>query len=73
MSSRIHTSNTSEELSSKALDLTIRKWDKGIALQKIKNTLSKQVHDNADMSAVVETIPKMYTSVSVFVVICLES
>jgi hypothetical protein len=60
-------------LSGKALDLTVRKWHKCVAFQEVKNALSKQVHDYADVTSVVKAITKMYASVSIFVVVCFES
>jgi len=67
------TSNAGEELSGKALNLAVRKWHKLVALEKIEYTLTKQIHDNTNVASVVETIPKMYAAVSVFVIIGFES
>jgi len=67
------TSNTCEELSGKALNLTVRERDERVSFQEIEDTLSEEIHDNADMSPVIETVSKVYTSVPVCVVIGLES
>jgi hypothetical protein len=55
-----------------ALDLAIWEWDKRVELQKVKDTLPKQVHDNADVSPKIKTVPKMYASVSVLLIIGFE-
>jgi hypothetical protein len=41
MNDRILTGNASKELSSKALNLTVWKRHKGVALEKVKNTLTE--------------------------------
>jgi hypothetical protein len=41
MDDRILTGNTGEELSSKALNLTVWKRNKGVALEEVKNTLTQ--------------------------------
>lgn len=66
------TSNTSEELSRKALYLAVREGYKAIALEKIKDTLTQKVHDNTYMTSVVETISEMDASVSVLLVVGFE-
>ena len=63
------TSNTGKELSGKGLDLAVRERHKGVAFQEIEDTLSQQIHDNTDVSSVIETVPQMYTSVSIFPVV----
>jgi hypothetical protein len=66
------TGNTSEKLPSKALDLTVWEWDKSIALEKVKDALAKEIHDDANVPTEIEAVSKMYASVAVLVVICLE-
>lgn len=69
---RILTSNTGEELSSKALDLAVGKRDEAVALKKVKDTLTEKIHDDANMAAVVEAVPKVDASVSVLIIVGLE-
>jgi hypothetical protein len=64
--------NASKELSSKVLDLAVRKRHETVALQEVENALAKEVHNNANMAAVVEAVPEMYASVSIFVVVGLQ-
>lgn len=66
------TCNASEELSGKTLNLTVRERHKVVALEKVEDTLSEQVGDDADMTSIIETVSKMDTPVSVFGVICFE-
>jgi hypothetical protein len=66
------TCNAGEQLSCKTLNLTVGERHEVVALKEVKNTLSEQVGDDADMASVIETVSKMDTSVSVFGVICLE-
>lgn len=54
------------------MDLTVREGYKIIALQEVENTLAKKVHDNADVATEIESVSKMYATVSVFLVVCLE-
>jgi hypothetical protein len=69
----IRTGNASKELSSKVLDLAVRERHETVALQEVENALAEEVHNNANVAAVVEAVPEMYASVSIFVVICLQS
>lgn len=66
------TCNASEELSGKTLNLTIGERHEMVALKEVEDTLSEQVGDDADMVSIIETVPKMDASVSVFGVICFE-
>lgn len=66
------TSNTCEELSGKALDLAVRERNEGVALEEIKDALIEQVHDDADVTPVVEAISKMDASVPVLFIVGLE-
>lgn len=63
------TGNTGKELSSKTLDLTAWERYKAISLEKIEDTLTQQVGDNADVISEVERVSQMYTLVPVFLVI----
>lgn len=67
------TGNASKELSSKVLDLAVRKRHETIALQEVENALAEEVHNNAYMAAIIEAVPKVYASISIFVVIGLQS
>lgn len=63
------TSNTREELPSKALDLTARKRHKSISFQKIENALSKEVGNDAYVVSKVERIAQVYALVSICLII----
>lgn len=67
------TGNAGEELSSKILDLTVRERDEAIALKKVKDTLAQQIHDDADMSPVVEGVSEVNAAIPVLVVVGFES
>lgn len=69
---RILTSNTGEELSSKALDLAVGKRDEAVALKEVKDALTEKIHDDADVAAVVKAVPKVDASISVLIIIGLE-
>lgn len=63
------TCHTGEQLPSKVLNLTTGEGDEAVALQKIKNTLPKQVRDNANMVAIIEAIAQMDAFVSILPVV----
>ena len=70
-----HTSYAGEKLPSKALDLAAREGNKLVALEKVENTLAKQVCDYAYMIAKVEAIAKVNTFIPVQAVVlrqCLQ-
>lgn len=50
------TSNTGKQLAGKLLYVAAGKRDKLVALQKVKDTLSKQISDNADMIPEIEGV-----------------
>jgi len=54
------------------LDLAVRERHKAVALEKVKDALAEQVHDDADVASVVEAVPEVDTPVPVFLVIGLE-
>lgn len=64
-SERSLTSHTGQKLTSKALDLAAGKRNETISLEKVKDALAKQVRDNADVIAEVETVTQVDTLVSV--------
>lgn len=66
------TSHTGKELSRKTLNLAVWKRDKLVALEEIEYTLAKQVHDDADVASVVETVAEMNAPIAVFCVVGLE-
>ena len=59
-------------MSCKTLNLAVGERHKVVTLKEVKDTLSKQVGDDADMTSIIETVSKMNASVSVFGVICLK-
>jgi len=68
-SSKTLTSNTGEKLPRKALYLTVREWNKRVALEEVKDTLSEQIHDDAYMTSIVKTVTEVYTPVSILMVV----
>jgi hypothetical protein len=68
----ILTSNASKQLPSKALNLTVGEGHKVVALEEVEDALAKQVHDDANMSLVVEAIPQVYAPVPVMFVVGLQ-
>jgi hypothetical protein len=56
-------------LPGKALDLTVWKRHKVIALEEVEDALSQKIHDNADMAPVIEAVSKMNTSIPVLGII----
>lgn len=69
---KILTGNACEELASEALNLAVGEWNKVVHLQKVKDTRAQEVHDDTNMTAVVEAVAQMYASIPVFGVVCLE-
>lgn len=55
-SSEILTGNAGEELTSELLDVTAGEWHKIVQLEKVKNTLAKQICDDADVVPEVEGV-----------------
>ena len=66
------TCDACEKLLSEMLYLTAGERYETIALQKIKDALSKQVGDDADMVPKIETFPKVYTLVTVLPIVLAE-
>lgn len=66
------TSNTSEQLPGKVLDLAVGKRYEVVALEEVKDALPQKVHDDADVSAVVEAISEMYATIAVLLVVGLQ-
>jgi hypothetical protein len=56
---------TRKELASKILNLTAWKWHKRVAFEKVKDTLTKKVCDNANMVAKVKTVTQVNALISV--------
>jgi hypothetical protein len=61
--------NTREELLRKFLDVGAGERDKAIGLEEIKDTLSVEVSDNANVVPEVEAITEMDTPVDVVLVV----
>lgn len=66
------TSNTGEQLAGKVLDLAVRERHEVVALEEVEDALAQQVHDDADMSAVVEAVSEMYAPIAVRLVVGLQ-
>ncbi len=59
------TSNASQELSGKALDVGIRERNEAVAFEKIEETQVQKVCDDTDMATEVETVSEMDAPVSI--------
>lgn len=68
----ILTSNTGQKLTSKALNVTVRKRRKVVTLKEIEDAHSQQVSHYADMVPVVETVAQMNALVAVVFIVGLE-
>lgn len=66
------TCNASKELPRKTLNLAVGERHKVVTFKEVKDTLSEQVSDDADMTSIIETVSEMNTSVSVVGVVCFE-
>ncbi|KAI6767031.1 hypothetical protein HG531_011391 [Fusarium graminearum] len=66
------TGNAGEELAREALNLAVRERNKAVALEKVKDTLVKQVHDDTDVAAVIKTVSEVDASVTVLLVVSFE-
>ena len=62
-----------EQLTCKVLDLAVWEGHKVVALQEVEDALAEEVHDDADVAAVIEAVTQMDASVPVLLVIGLES
>lgn len=51
------------------LNLTAGKWNETIAFEEVENALTKQIGDDADMVAEIKAVAKMYTFVTVALVV----
>ena len=69
MDDEILTGNAGKELSSKALNMAVWKRNEGVALEKVKYTLTEQIHDKADMTPEIEAVSEMNASVFVFIIV----
>ena len=63
------TSNASEELSCKALNMCTREWYVVISLEKVEHALPVKISDYTDMIAEIEAVPQMYAPVSVMSIV----
>ena len=59
-------------MSSKVLNLAVGEGNERVALEEVKDTLSEQIHDNADMAPVIKAVPQVYTSISVLCIVRFE-
>jgi hypothetical protein len=60
-------------LAGEQLDVGAGKWREAVRLQEIKDALSKEIGNNADVIAKVETMPKVNAFVSVLAIILRKS
>lgn len=67
------TSNAGKELAGKALNLAVREGDESVALEKIKDALTEEIHDYADVASVIEAIPQVNTAIPILLIVGLKS
>lgn len=67
------TRNARKQLPSEALDLAVGEGHEAVAFEKVKDTLAKEVHDDANVSTVVEAVPQVDASIPIILIICLQS
>lgn len=67
------TCNAREQLTRKALDLAVGKGHEAVALEEVKDALAQQIHDDANVPAVVEAIAQVDAAVAILGVVGLES
>ena len=63
------TCNACEQLLCEMLDLAARKWNKRVALEEIKNALTEEVCDDANVVPKVKAVTQMNTLVAVLTVV----
>lgn len=63
---------TGEQLTSKALNMTVGKGDKIVALEEVEDALAQEVHDYTDVTSVIEAFSEMNATVSVGGVVGLQ-
>ena len=66
------TSNAGKQLSGKVLYLAVRERYEVVALEEVEDALPQEIHDDADMSAIVEAVPEVYASIAVLLVVGLQ-
>lgn len=66
------TSHACQQLTGKCQDLAVGEGHKVVVLQKVKHTLPKQIHDNADVATEIEAVPEMNAAISVLLIVCLQ-
>jgi hypothetical protein len=69
------TSNAGEKLAGKVLDLAVGKWYEVVTLKEVEYTLAEKIHDDADVSSVIEAVSEVNAAVPVLGVVgseCLQ-
>lgn len=66
------TSDTGQQLPSKALNLAVRERNELVALQKVEDTLAKQIHDDTYVTTVVKGVAKVDAAILVLGIVSLE-
>jgi hypothetical protein len=70
---RALTSHARKQLACKVLDLAVGEGYKTVTLKKVKDTLPQEIHDYADVAAVIKAFSEMNTPVSIVRIVSLES
>jgi len=65
----VEESNAGKQLTSKALDLTVREGHETVALEEVKDTLTQKIHDDADVTPVIEAIPQVDATIPILIII----
>lgn len=55
------------------MNLAVGKWNEMVAFEEVKDTLTQKIHDNADMTAIVEAVSQVNAAISVGRIIGFES
>lgn len=68
----VRTGYAGKQLAGEALNLAVGKGDEIIALKKVEHALTQQVHNDADVAAVVEAVSEVNAPVAILRVVGLE-
>lgn len=63
------TSHAGQELTSKRLDLAVWEGHKVVALEEVEHALAEEIHDDANVTPVIEAVPEVDATVPVLLVV----
>jgi hypothetical protein len=61
-----------EELACEVPYLTVGEGDEAVAFQEVEDALTQEIHNDADVAAIVETVIEVYAPVTVLLVVGFE-